>query len=101
VLMLYNSCLQNMREAVNCIETKDLAGANAKLLRAQDIVDELRGALNLSTGDLAVGLDSLYDFVYSALLKANLKKEAEPIGHALNVMTQLRDAWKEVVANHG
>ncbi len=101
VLTLFNVCLRNMKEAMNCIAEQDYTGANANLLRAQDITDELRGALDLSTGNLAVGLYALYDFVYSCLLKANISKEIEPIDDALTVMTQIRDAWEEAVRSYG
>lgn len=101
VLTLFNVCLRNMKEAMNCIAEKDYTGANDNLLRAQDITDELRGALDLSTGNLAVGLYALYDFVYSCLLKANISKEIEPIDDALTVMTQIRDAWEEAVRSYG
>lgn len=101
VLMLLNVCLRSMKEAIRCIEEKDYTGANEKLVRAQEITDELRGALDLTVGDLAARLNSLYCFVYSCLLKANIRKESGPVHEAMNVMTQIRDAWQEAVRNYG
>jgi flagellar protein FliS len=101
VLMLFNVCLRSMKEAINCIEAKDYSGANEKLVHAQDITDELRAALDLSVGDLAARLNSLYSFVYLCLLKANVHKEAGLVHDAVNVMTQIRDAWEVAVRNYG
>ncbi|HHY17467.1 MAG TPA: flagellar export chaperone FliS [Firmicutes bacterium] len=101
VLMLYNGSLKNMNDALSCIDEKNYAGANTNLLRAQDIIDELRGALNIDIGNVAKGLDAIYDFVYSSLLKANLKKDTEPLEGALKVMTEVRDAWEEAIRNYG
>ena len=70
--MLYNGSLKNMNDALSCIDEKNYAGANTNLLRAQDIIDELRGALNIDIGNVAKGLDAIYDFVYSSLLKLSL-----------------------------
>jgi flagellar biosynthetic protein FliS len=52
-------------------------------------------------GDLAARLNSLYSFVYLCLLKANVHKEAGLVHDAVNVMTQIRDAWEEAVRNYG
>ncbi len=101
VLTLMDACLIDMKKAMNCISEKDYAGANAGLLHAQDITYELRGALDLSMGSVALGLDTLYRFVSSSLLQANLKKETKPLDDALKAMTQVRDMWKEAVINHG
>lgn len=101
VTMLFNVCLRNMREAIKCIEAKDYAGANEKLVRAQEIVDELRSALDLSVGDLAGRLYSLYNFVYSCLIKANIRKQTGPVRDAMEVITQIRDAWQEAMKGYG
>lgn len=100
VLMLYNACLRNMKDAIACISREDVPTANSHLLKAQDIVDELRGSLNHETGEIARRLDSLYDYVYDCLLRANLRKDPRLVEDALKVMTQIRDAWQEVVVSH-
>ena len=48
VLMLYDGCLKSMRRAMQCIADKNYSGANESLIRAQDIIDELRVSLDLS-----------------------------------------------------
>lgn len=101
VLMLLNGCLRNMKEAITYIEGKDNTGANDKLVRAQEIIHELRAALDFTAGDLAAGLNSLYDFAYSCLIKANIRKQTGPVEDAIQVVTQIRDAWEEAMRNYG
>ncbi|MBP8613983.1 MAG: flagellar export chaperone FliS [Firmicutes bacterium] len=101
VLMLYNGCLKYMRNAVQCIKSKDYSGANESLIHAQDIIDELRVSLDFSMGEIADSLASVYDFVYSSLVSANLKKDAEQIQDTITVMTEIRDGWEEAIRSHG
>lgn len=101
VLMLYNTCLKQMREAISSIKKKDISGSNRCLLKAQDIVDELKGSLNLAAGEIAQRLYALYDYVYYCLLMANLEKNVVWVEHAMKVMTQIRNGWEEAVHRHG
>lgn len=101
VLMLYNEAIRNMREAVGLIERKDVPAAGERLLKAQDIIDELRGSLDLSAGgDLASRLDRVYDYVYSQLVEANLKKASEPLEDAVKVLGELRTGWEAALGRH-
>jgi len=42
----------------------------------------------------------LYDYVMHQLQQANLKKEPEPIDEAEKVITELRDAWFEMLGQN-
>ncbi len=101
VLTLLNASLSSMKKAKTCIAAKDYVGANAELLRAQDIVDELRGALDFRIGKLAEQLGAFYSFIYLQLIQANISKETEPLDNAFKVMIQIRDIWKETIKSHG
>jgi flagellar protein FliS len=102
VLMLYNESIKNMRDAATLIERKDLSGTSACLLKAQDIINELRGSLDLDAGgELARKLASMYDYVYSRLVEANLRKSSPPIADAVKVMGELRYGWEEALHRHG
>ena len=102
VVMLYNESIKNMRDAATLIERKDLSGTSACLLKAQDIINELRGSLDLDAGgELARKLASMYDYVYSRLVEANLRKSSPPIADAVKVMSELRYGWEEALHRHG
>lgn len=102
VLMLYNEAIKDMKNAVALIGRKDIAGSGECLLKTEDIIDELRGSLNLSAGgDLARKLYSVYDYIYSRLVEANLKKASAPLEDAVKVMIELRTGWEEALGRHG
>lgn len=101
ILLLYNEAIRSMNEAITLIEKGDVGGANSRILKAQDIMAELRLSLNPTLGgDIAKGLDSVYQFVYLSLVSANLKKEPEKLKSALSVMIELREGWEEAIRKY-
>lgn len=96
VVMLYNGAIKNAEEAKHALENKNPAMAHQKLIRAQEIVTELRGALNFNAGDVSENLDRVYDYVYRLLVQANVRKDAAPIDESIEHLRSLRDAWEEV-----
>ena len=102
VLMLFDGALRFMDGAKKGFEEEDFTkrneDVNNNLIRAQNIVMELQGSLDMSVkGDLPGTLYRLYDFVVYQLQQANLKKDPEPIEHAQKTITELRDAWGEML----
>ncbi|HHW26942.1 MAG TPA: flagellar export chaperone FliS [Firmicutes bacterium] len=98
VLMLYNEALRCMRDSIGHMKEKNFTESNKRLLKAQDIIDELRGSLNLALGgDIAKQLASVYDFAYTTLLSANVKKDPEMVENVLKVVTELRDGWEDLI----
>ena len=103
VLMLFDGALRFMDGAKKGFEEEDFTkrneDVNNNLIRAQNIVMELQGSLDMTVkGDLPGTLYRLYDFVVHQLQQANLKKDPEPIEHAYKTISELRDAWDEMLA---
>lgn len=102
VLMLYNESLRAMRDASAALDRKDIPCSSKNLLKAQDIVLELRTSLNPSAArDMVARLDSMYEYVGGRLVEANVKKSQEPLLDAMKVMGNLRDGWQEALGRHG
>lgn len=95
-LMLYEGAIKFMKMAKYCIENKDLAKAHSSLIRAQDIIMELNTTLNMDY-EISHDLRRLYNFTYERLIDANIKKDVKPIDDALEIITEMRDTWKEVI----
>lgn len=95
-LMLYDGAIKFMNIGKYSIENKDLERTNSSLIRAQDIISELNYSLNMDY-DLSKDMRSLYDFIVSKLIDANIKKDIEAIDEALNITYDMRDTWKEVI----
>ena len=102
VLMLFDGALRFMDAGKKGFDEEDFTkrneDVNNNLIRAQNIVMELQGSLDMSVkGDLPGTLYRLYDFVIYQLQQANLKKDPEPIEHAYKTISELREAWEEML----
>jgi|TARA_B110000967_G_C18596237_1_gene416942 flagellar protein FliS len=72
------------------------ARANA-VTRAQKILFGLRDSLDFKAGgELAVNLDSLYDYCLRRLTKAHASEDDEIFEEVMELMVSIRDAWKEI-----
>ncbi len=99
IVMLFNGAIQRAEEAKRQIEKGQGEMAHNNLIRAQEIVAELRGALNMEAGDIAHNLDRLYEYFQHLLIKANIRKMSEPVDECIEHMTEIRDSWQEMFEN--
>lgn len=95
LLMLYNGALRFVKGAREGIREKDMEKANHNIGKAQDIVVELMTSLDMEQGEISRNLYSLYDFVNTRLLEANIKKDENILSEAENILQELRDTWQE------
>ncbi|HBS58198.1 MAG TPA: flagellar export chaperone FliS [Firmicutes bacterium] len=97
ILMLYDAALRNLRIAIESVNHKKGNDAHNALLRAQDIVSELNIAPNMEAGDIAQNLRKLYTYMYTRLVEANVKKDAQIIEEVLGLMSGLQEAWAGII----
>lgn len=95
-LMLYNGCIRFMKQAIGCIERSDIEGKHTFLVKAQNIIVELRVTLNLSY-DISHNLNSLYEYIGARLTEANVKQDKDIITECISLISDLRDTWGEVL----
>lgn len=98
VLMLYNGALAEIARAARGLgmSPMDLPDVHDCLTRAQAIVTELLVTLDHDRGDpLAAQMASLYEYCLELLVGANMRKTAEGLAEAADVLTGLRDAWEQ------
>ncbi|WMM24155.1 flagellar export chaperone FliS [Tissierella sp. MB52-C2] len=95
-LMLYDGAIKFMNIGKYSIENKELEKAHTSLVRAQDIIIELNYSLDMNQ-EISKGLRELYEFVLSKLVDANINKDIKPIDEALDIVSEMRDTWREVV----
>lgn len=96
-LMLYNGCLKFINIAGIAIEEKDIEKANENILKAQAIINELDMTLNRDF-ELSDGMHQLYEFIKERLVDANIAKDMKAIADAREIVTGMRDTWKEAMA---
>ena len=95
VALLYSGCIRFMRSGRDALENGRYEEAGRMLIRAQDIIVELRASLNAEAGEIAGNLSSLYEYVQHRLVAANIKKDAGSVDDALRIMEGICEAWME------
>lgn len=103
VIMLYDGLLRFMNEASDAISSNQVEKAHFSLVKAQDIVLELRSTLNMNAApEIAENLYNLYSFFYSKLVDANREKSTQHLSDIRGMLVDLRDAFvqadKQLVA---
>lgn len=101
IVMLFNGAIQRAEEAKRQIEKGRIQNVHNNLIRAQDIIAELRSALNMSAGEIARNLDRIYEYIQHLLVMGNIRKDAAPITDCIEMMTTMRDTWREVFETVG
>ncbi|KRL00806.1 flagellar export chaperone FliS [Liquorilactobacillus capillatus] len=95
--MLYQGAIKSVKIAGIAIENDDPKKAHKELVRAQDILMELKGSLNTEVeGDVPANLESLYDFMNEQLVKANINKDQSLLPPVVKMLTELLDAWTQI-----
>lgn len=98
IVMLLNGAILKAKEAKRHMEATAPEKVHDCLIRAQDIVAELRSALNMGAGEVATNLDRSYEYFQHLLIMANVRKEPGPIDECVALMTTIRETWEEVFA---
>ena len=99
VVMLYDGCLRFLHQAAHAMRGGDMAESNARLIRAEAIIDELHATLDLEQGGVVASrLQGIYVFCNRHLLEARGAQEAEMIEKVSELLAELRDAWAQIAA---
>ncbi|MDI6601797.1 MAG: flagellar export chaperone FliS [Thermoanaerobacteraceae bacterium] len=94
ILMLYDGCIKFINRAIMSIDDKNWTEANSNILRAEDIITELRVSLDMRY-EISRNLDSLYEFFMDVLVQANISKDKEKLMQILPLIKDLRGTWAE------
>lgn len=103
IIMLFNGAIQRARDARALLDAEklDIPAIHKKLVRTQEILVELRAALDVNANDAARNLDRLYEFLIHQLVQANIKKDTATLDASIDLLVQLRDMWEEAIAANG
>ena len=94
--MLYDGAIKFCNIGIEAIEAKDVSKAHENIVKAENIILELRNSLDMKY-PVAEDFDKVYDYVYRRLYEANLNKDAEILKEATEHIKTMRDTWKEVM----
>lgn len=96
IVMMFNGAISQSAEARRRIMSGEGTAAHKYLIQAQEIIAELRSALNMDAGEVAQNLDRSYEYFHHLLVTANIKKTTDPIDECMQLMTSMRDTWQEL-----
>ena len=106
VLMLFDGVLRFLDKSLQGFSHDDPLefnrAINNNILRAQAIIHELNGSLNMEQGgQFADTMRALYNYFDRRLQESNLQKNPTGIREVISRVTVLRDAWSEMLRqNH-
>jgi flagellar protein FliS len=95
LVMLYERLVLDCHRALDAQRGGDHQEAHRQLLHAQDIVMELRSSLKTDAWEGAPALASLYDYLHTRLINANVKRDATITEHCLGLVQDLAQSWRE------
>lgn len=95
-LMLYEGLIKFSMLAKRAIEQKMIEQKNTNIQKAQAIISELQLTLNQSIS-LSKDLNSLYDYMQTRLIDANVKNDLVAIDEVIGFAEEFRETWKEAM----
>lgn len=94
IQMLMEGGLTRLAQARGAIERGQLAQKGELIGKAIAIIGGLRDGLNFEQGgEIAANLDSLYEYMVSRLLEANLKSDAALVDEVAGLLRNVKTGW--------
>ncbi|MBL4770063.1 MAG: flagellar export chaperone FliS [Planctomycetes bacterium] len=104
IRLLYQGALRYLGQANQVEQINSSSEFTALLGNVDDIVVELRLALDYGTGnddEVPRNLERLYLFCEDELSRAQVERSKEPLGNIKHVLELLLDAWRNVEVQSG
>ena len=97
IVLLYDGAIKFLSVAVNKIAEGDAYEAHTNLVRGKSIVAELLASLDMDRGgEIATNLQRLYAYMFNELIEGNLNKDSVRVVHVIDLLKELREAWKDL-----
>jgi flagellar protein FliS len=101
IVMLFDGALVSVNAAIMHMKAGNIPEKGAAISKAIMIIDSgLRAALDKKAGgEIAEGLDALYEYMGARLLQANLKNQVDILEEVQRLLGELRGAWNAIGAS--
>jgi flagellar secretion chaperone FliS len=98
IVMLFDGALVALSTALNGMRSGNIAEKGKSISKAIMIIDSgLRAALDKKAGgEIAEGLDSLYEYMSGRLVTANITNDPAILEEVQRLLIELRDAWNAI-----
>lgn len=95
VIKLYSEIERQLAIGIKFVEDKDFRKSNEAFIKAENCIDAVREALDMSV-PISKNLESLYIFFYKEIVKANVSKDCTEIEKIIPMIADLRDAFTQI-----
>lgn len=97
IVMLYDGAIRFLTAGANKLRDGDYYESHINMVKGKSVIAELLSTLNLEQGgDIAANLQRLYAYMFNELIDANLGKDAARVERVVELLRELREAWKEL-----
>lgn len=98
IVMLFEGAMLSISSAIQHMQANDIEAKGKAISKAVSIIDEgLRASLDKKVGgDIALSLDSLYEYMTARLLMANIKNQPAILEEVHQLLKGLKDAWETI-----
>lgn len=98
IVMLFDGALVALSTALNGMRSGNISEKGKSISKAIMIIDSgLRAALDKKAGgEIAEGLDALYEYMSGRLLTANINNDPAILEEVQRLLIELRDAWNAI-----
>lgn len=100
-LMLFDGALLAISTATLHMQQKNIAEKGLAISQAINIITNgLKASLDIQAGgDLAEKLSSLYDYMCTRLLYANLKNNQADLDEVTRLLHEIKGAWEDIASD--
>ena len=97
IILCYDAAINDLKQAKELHERREMNEAYRKIRHAQDIVTELLVGLDYERGgDVAGNLNRLYNFILRQLIGINSREDTSIYDHLVKILSELRDGWEAI-----
>ena len=97
VKLLFVGLTDRIAMARAALEKGDREARAIAVTKSQKILFGLRDSLDFEAGgELALNLDSLYEYCHRRLVRAHAREDDEIFGEVMDLMVSIREAWKVI-----
>ena len=98
VVMLYDGANRFLVQSAAAMRTGDAEASHNRLRRAEAILEELHNTLDMSQGEVAERLASIYVFCRRLLNEARMERNPAKIDQVAGLLSELREAWAQIAS---
>lgn len=97
IQMLLDGALDKIARAKGAMQRRQIEEKGSYISSAGSIVLGLRSSLDMDAGgELAVNLDSLYDYMFRRLMDAHMNNEVTALDEVASLLREIKQGWDAI-----